>query len=208
MSLQFERRKYRLTGITEMLGCKPGDPDVYTNYIASKAPTDELGDAELNMLPKDEKGCTVFSRRLDDGALCLMDYMLVGFFKEAAKACAALHDVKQAASKVGTYVFVSPRVIPILRGGQNLHVPDGLLERALRAETMQGPRIALAASERINTPWTMEFEVMLLLNKGTKLSEPITWNVLEDALDYGALKGLGQWRNGGYGRFIWEEMKK
>lgn len=208
MSLQFQTRKYRLIGITEMLGSKPGDPDVYTNYIASKAPIDEMGAAERDMLPKDEKGCTVFSRRLDDGALCLLDYMLVGFFKEAAKACADVHGVKQAASKVGTYVFVAPRVIPILRDGKNLHVPDGLLERSLRAETLQGPRIALAASEQINAPWTMEFEVTLLLNKGTKASEPITWKVLEDALNYGALKGLGQWRNGGYGRFVWEEIKK
>lgn len=27
------------------------------------------------------------------------------------------------------------------------------------------------------------------------------------AVPYGSLKGLGQWRNGGWGRFVWERME-
>ena len=29
-----------------------------------------------------------------------------------------------------------------------------------------------------------------------------------EALDYGAFKGLGQWRNGQNGRFMWEVVKE
>lgn len=31
--------------------------------------------------------------------------------------------------------------------------------------------------------------------------------VLEEVLDYGALKGFGQWRNSGRGRFTWEYVE-
>lgn len=207
MSLTFETRTYRLTGTTPLLGSQPGDPQVRTSYLASKAPTQIQGDAETAMLPEDDKGCTVFLRDPETGGLCVMDYAVVGFFKAAAKATAAASGVKSAASKIGTYVFVSPRVIPILKDGQAAEAPDRILERSLRAETMQGPRTSLAASELIDASWTIEFKATLLCNEGTGKSKPITWEVLEDALDYGALKGLGQWRNGGYGRFTWEAIE-
>ena len=29
---------------------------------------------------------------------------------------------------------------------------------------------------------------------------------VKECLDYGALRGLGQWRNSGKGRFAWEEV--
>ena len=74
----------------------------------------------------------------------------------------------------------------------------------LRAQTMQGPRVTLAASEQIDDPWTIEFTVKLIGNPGTRTSAPITWEAIETALDYGSICGaLGQWRNGGYGRFTW-----
>lgn len=31
--------------------------------------------------------------------------------------------------------------------------------------------------------------------------------VVREWLDYGALRGIGQWRNSGKGRFEWEEIK-
>lgn len=209
MSLVFETKSYRLTGKTSILGSQPGDPQVRTNFLASKAPTQEQGNMETSILPENDKGCTVFLRDPENGGgLCLMDYTLVGFFKGAAKANMAVNGIKSVGSNVGTYVFTAPRVIPNLRNGQIVKAPDRILERSLRAETMQGPHTSLAASEVINVPWTIEFQVTLLLNEGTSRSKAVTWGALEDVLDYGALKGLGQWRNGGYGRFIWEEMKK
>lgn len=31
-------------------------------------------------------------------------------------------------------------------------------------------------------------------------------DLVREWLDYGALKGMGQWRNSGRGRFVWEEI--
>ena len=70
--------------------------------------------------------------------------------------------------------------------------------------TMQGPRIALASSELIALPWAIDVKITLLENAATKQSKALTWDVIEDALQYGRLRGIGQWRNGGYGRFTFE----
>ena len=204
--LQFEERKYRLSGITPLLGSQPANPDVRAAYIASKAPTEWQRAEENDMLPDDERGVTVFLRRLGDDALSMMDYVLVGYLKSACKSLSAQNGIQQAESKVGTYVFVEPRTIPILRNGEPVIEEDSVLERPLRAQTMQGPRVALASSEQVDDPWTLEFSIRLLINEGTAKSKPVTWEAIEDALDYGRLKGLGQWRNGGYGRFTWERV--
>ena len=71
--------------------------------------------------------------------------------------------------------------------------------------TAQGPRVTLAGSEFVKD-WMVEIEVSLLENKETAKGKAITWAVVEDALDYGRLSGLGQWRNGGFGRFTWEQI--
>lgn len=208
--MRIETRVYRLKGITPMLGSQAANPAVRTEYLASKAPSPMQISEEERMIPAatmDEKGLTVFMRRQGDEALCIMDYSLVGFFKGACKALAAENGIKQSDSKVGTYVFVEPRVIPIMRDCTPIMETDGVLERPLRAQTMQGPRVTLAASEQVKAPWEIEIIVKLLANEGTGKSKPVTWEALEGALDYGALKGLGQWRNGGWGRFEWERMK-
>ena len=205
--MRIEERKYRLQGFTPLLGSQPANPDVRTAYIASKAPSPAQVDEENEMLPDMEsKGLTVFLRRNGDDALSMMDYHMVAFFKTACKALAADNGIKQAESKVGTYVFVEPRVIPILQNGAPIIEEDSVLERPLRAQTMQGPRVTLAASERIDDPWSIEITVKLIANDGTAKSKPITWEALEEALDYGALRGMGQWRNGGWGRFAWERV--
>ena len=37
--------------------------------------------------------------------------------------------------------------------------------------------------------------------------DPALWPAVEEWLDYGAARGIGQWRNSGKGRFTWEELK-
>ena len=73
---------------------------------------------------------------------------------------------------------------------------------------MRGPRVSLAASEMIDLPWSVEFVVTLLPNPVSKSSAQVTWDAIETALDYGQFQGLGQWRNGGYGRFTWERVDR
>ena len=158
------------------------------------------------MLPEDaDKGMTVFLRDTDS-TLILMDYAIVGYFKSAITALKSENGIAQVKSKVGTYLFVEPRAIPIYQEGDPVVEPDDVLERPLRAETMKGPRVSLAASELVKDPWEITITVRLLENEGTAKSKRLTFDAVEDALDYGALKGLGQWRNGGYGRFTWERV--
>ena len=207
--MNIESRTYRLTGITPLLGSQAANPAVRTEYLASKAPSPAQVTEEENMIPAataDERGLTVFMRSPGDEAICIMDYALVGFFKGACKALGASNGIKQSDSKVGTYVFVEPRVIPIMRNGEPVKETDSTLERPLRAQTMQGPRVTLTSSEQVEAPWEMEITVKLIENEGTAKSKPVTWDALEEALDYGRLKGLGQWRNGGWGRFEWERV--
>jgi hypothetical protein len=209
--MNFETRKYRLTGITEMLGSQSANPKIHSDFIASKAPTPEQGAEETAMLPKEEElmdnKATVFLRNPADGGLCVRCHAIVGFFKGTVNTLSAQNGIKQAAGKVGNYVFVSPINIPIVRQetGEIVTEPDGLNERPLRGETLQGPRVALASSEFVKD-WQIEFEVELIENAGTAKSKPVTFEALEEALDYGRLKGLGQWRNGAYGRFTWERI--
>ena len=92
--------------------------------------------------------------------------------------------------KIDKYVFISPRRIYLGK-----REPDGYVERPLRAMTMQGPRVSLARSDYVKEGLEIEFEIELIKNK------EITWDIIEMLLSYGKYCGLGQFRNGSYGRF-------
>lgn len=209
--MNITERTYRLTGISPLLGSQPADKEIRKNYIASKAPD---ADAENALLPEEDMtGVTVFLR--DGGSLCLMGYVVNGYLKESIAAMGLENGVKMPASKVDKYAFcksVEPisttglETLHLRRGVDAITEPDRVLERPLRGMTMQGPRIALASSELVDLPWSIEVKIALLENAGTKQSKALTWDVIEDALAYGQFRGLGQWRNGGYGRFTVERI--
>lgn len=209
--MTIEERTYRITGMTSILGSSPANPDVRTAYLASKAP-DPAGAAEEESayLPQDldQKGITVFLRDDEDDSHIYLDYQVRGFFKSALNALECDNGIKQARSKVDKFMFISPRKIHILKDGKRVYDTDEDCERSLRAETMQGPRTTVTASEQINAPWTMEFTVKLLQNKSSKSSAALTFEAVEEALDYGQLCGMGQWRTGGHGLFTWERVDK
>ncbi len=181
----------------EILGTASAHPDLYREFIASKRP-ENVDEAELDALPDvDEElrqSTTVFPRT-PDGIPCLWDYQIKGFFKDA---CGCLRRVKDSESikrkaykkEIDGTVFVSPRQIPAI-------LPDageiGLCIRPLRAATAQGERIALARSESLPVGTRFQFTVQLLLGD--------LEGVLFEWLTYGQLRGLGQWRNSGKGRF-------
>jgi hypothetical protein len=188
----------KITFTTPVLGSQP-TADVASEFIASKFTENggELPADEAETLPESlERGTTVFHKDPQGNPL-FFDYQLKGFLKEAARVFNGLHNVKALRSKVENMVFVEPRQIPI-------HLPEGAvidhLERPLRAETAQGPRVALARSEQL--PEGTWFECDLMVYDG-----PINEAMLTDLLSYGADKGLGQWRNGGWGRFSFEFIK-
>ena len=94
-------------------------------------------------------------------------------------------------SVIDGLIFVQPRMIPIQVNGE---IRD--CQRPLRAQTMQGERVSLANSEEIPEGSTAEFEVICL--------EKDHEAVVQEWLDYGILRGIGQWRNSGKGRFTYE----
>ena len=203
-----ESRVYRLIGLTPILGSAPASRAIRTQYIASKAPTDELRTEEENApFDLDEKGLTVFNRNKQD-QLCLMGYQIKGFLKGALTALKAQCKSAAAKGKIDNLVFVEPRYIPLIKDGQPIREEDEILERPLRAQTMQGERVTLAASELVEDPWEITIEMTLIPNNGTAKSESLTWDAIEAALDYGAFHGLGQWRNADYGRFMWEQVEE
>lgn len=206
----FEARKYRLIGTTPMLGTQLANEAIRTQYLASKAPKEDLSEEEKELFAREtreQSGHTVFPRDPDaDSRIILLDYMVRGFLKSALLALTAQEEIAAAKSKVDKYLFVFPRRIQILRDGEAIYDEDYIFERTLRAETMQGPRVVLAASETIDAPWEIEIEMRLLKNAGSKRSKALTWEAVENALSYGEYCGIGQFRNGSFGRFYWERM--
>jgi len=192
--------RIRITFTEELLGTVPLEEEVYTAYVQSNRP-DGPAEDELETLTLDEeieKGTTGFHRL--DGQPILYDYVLKGFFKDA---CGMLRRVPDAAShKLTAYkkiidglVFVGPRQIPI-----TVSSDMSICERPLRAQTAQGERIALARSETVPAGSSIEFTVTILGAVGKGL--------LEEWLTYGALRGLGQWRNSGKGKFAYELLEQ
>lgn len=87
-------------------------------------------------------------------------------------------------------IFVQPRMIPLVVNGEMEEC-----QRPLRAQTAQGERVSLANSEQIPAGSTCEFDV-LLMDESHEAA-------VREWLDYGGLRGIGQWRNSGKGRFVY-----
>jgi len=188
---------------TEMLGTASLNAELYADFIASKAPDEMDTDDELETISAaelTEKGTTGF-RRLPDGTPCLIDYMVKGFFKAAAKYLR--RETGSRSAKMTAYrqridgnLFVFPRFIPLGWAGQDNGKPLEVCVRPLRASTAQGERIALARSEIVPAGATMEFHILTF--GGIAEADMREW------LTYGMVRGMGSWRNAGYGAFFFE----
>lgn len=128
-----------------------------------------------------------------------LDYQIRGFFKSALNALEYDNKIKQAKSKVDKFLVHRAQKDSHFQGWQaGLRHGRGLREEPSRRNDA-GPRTTVAASEQITAPWEMTFTVRLIQKRGSKSSAALTFEAIEDALDYGQLCGLGQWRNGGHG---------
>jgi hypothetical protein len=186
-----------LTFTEPLLGTAPLNPEFYCEWVGSKNPNglaeDEAESMEWCKAEEIEKGTTGFHRAGDKPIL--YDYQIKGFFKDA---CGMLRRVKGTSSSnltahkkvIDGLVFIKPRRIAIELAGD-----IGILERPLRAQTAQGERVALARSEYAPAGSKIRFSLLVLGSKDVKES------LLREWLEYGALRGLGQWRNAGYGAF-------
>ena len=198
--------RIKVTLVEGMLGTASANPDVHSEFIASKSADADKIKEELESLHADElaeKSMTVFPRD-ENGSPILYDYQFKGFLKETL---GILLDFVESDCKIGkaklsrwtfkkivdNAVMVSPRKITLdmPEGGTITHCV-----RPLRAETMRGERVALATSEEIPAGTIFECDITTL---DKHLDE-----LMVKCLDYGANKGIGQWRNSGKGRFAWE----
>lgn len=199
----------KLTFLESILGTSPNTQDIYREFIASKAPdagTIEEEIAAVGVEEYTEKGITVFPRD-ELGRPYLYDYQIKGFFKDACQMLSRLTGKDETgkkkkavneSGKIAAYkkvidglIFVEPRRITIDFEGE-----IGLCQRPLRAQTAQGERVALAISEEIPAGASITFSVLML--------QPDHEGAVLEWLDYGQLRGLGQWRNSGHGRFAYE----
>lgn len=191
--------KVRITFQEPLLGTAPQNAEIYSDFIGSKAPDATTLAEEVEALGVEavaEKGMTVFPKD-EDGTPILWDYQVKGFFKDACGMLARLKGQTES-SKLKAYkkvidglIFVGPRSIKLNPAGE-----ISVCQRPLRAQTMQGERVALASSEELPAGTTADFEIILL--------DESLEAVVREWLDYGALRGIGQWRNSGKGRFSYE----
>lgn len=187
--------KVRITLTEDMLGTVPKDPDTYKKFIESKKPS-SIDDDESETVPEGQANETGFHTD-EKGHVFVMDYLFKGFMKAALKTLKKIGDtdasaITQNMRMVNEYINVLPRKL-YLNLPENGAVAG--LSRPLRANTAQGERVTLVSSDTVPAGTTIDvvirfFEV-----------DDLNIHVIKDILDYGSIKGLGQWRNASYGRF-------
>ena len=200
----------KITFVEPLLGTAPNNPEIYDEFIASKAPDAEKREEEVARLGADavaEKSMTVFLRDTDGNPI-IWNHHIKGFFKEA---CGHLQRMKgEALAKHSAKLKAYKKVIdgciePIgsndLTREIRLDMPEGaeikLFQRPIRGRTAQGERIALTSSEMIPAGTTATFYVLCPDEYESAVCEWLT---------YGRLHGLNQWRSAGFGRFTYEVL--
>ena len=205
--------KVRIKFIEEILGTAAADQEIHRTYIASKAPDAPSIEEEVAAVGVDEvteNKMTVFPKN-KDGKPIFWNYQIKGYLKNAQKTLNMYNEkgkfpyMPSYKSKIDNLIFVwnidSTPEMP--DRGIEIHFPEGVTEsvdcqRPLRAETAQGPRVALAHSETCPEGSWCEF---IIESRDPKLEKYI-----REWLDSGVYYGIGQWRNAGKGRFTWEEI--
>lgn len=222
-SLPYDRYGIILTFTEQVLGGSPLSEDIYAEWIASKAPDGAPIEQELESIARAHEAATSNGdnddemvlalpattattgfHRLPDGQPCLMDWHIKGMLKELGKRARRVDGSRLA--KIPAYkqviqdlVYAEQRQIPLLRPeGEPIPESPQKLEvysRPLRAETPQGPRTAIASSETLPAGTRVVFTLRIYKSKKFGIADVME---LLDFLPIGG--GIGQWRNGGFGR--------
>lgn len=147
-----------------------------------------------------EKPQTSFFR--DDQGPFLFNYQVMGHLKEMGNVTKGAMGIVNLKQKVENYCYVFPR---------RIHFQDPVLaeiSRPLRAETMQGPRVAIATSDAIREGSRITLTIGILDNRVSKKIDgkktevvEITPEVVREFLAMGQIRGMGQWRTGGWGTY-------
>lgn len=202
----------RIYFIEEVLGTCAANKELHSEYIASKAPDAQKRDDEIAAIGVEaatEKAMTVFPRNLA-GDKILWAYQIKGYLKACQKTLNLFNKKGSPAylaaykSKIDNLIFVKSTTDSWKDRdhGIIIHVPEGVdspdCQRPLRAATPMGDRNTLAHSETCPADSWIEIDIM---SRDDSLDDYIrAW------LDSGYLYGIGQWRNSGKGRFLWDEL--
>lgn len=186
----------------EVLGTASANPDIHREYIASNGPNALTIEEEVEAIGTEEvfeKSMTIFPKN-KEGNPILWDYQWKGYLKDAFGSLKRIPGtecgkVKAYKKEIDGLIFVFPRMIPFEVNGEL-----GICQRPLRANTAQGERVALASSETVPEGSSVTFEIKMLLDTHEK--------AVIEALDYGAMRGFGQWRNSGKGRFSYTILER
>jgi hypothetical protein len=191
--------KVRITYKTRLLGTSPNDPEVYTKWIASKAPDPRTIEDEILSIgieKYEEKDMTVF-RRDENGNPFHYGYQWKGFFKEKMSF---LRRVPHSASSKITAFLKGIDGLVFVRDAE-IHIPEGeeikILQRPLRIKGMN-ERVALATSEVIPAGSYEDITITCFLDDFHE--------ALVECLNYGEWHGTGQWRSAGNGTFTYEVL--
>lgn len=199
--------KVEMTFTEPLLGGACNNPEVHAEHIASKAETVAEVQEEVEAISGHslEKALGVFPK--DETGLFYWNYQLRGFFKEQIASLVELGDVKEVSKwsvkkAVNMLVYAKPRRIYLMdEKGKHIKDCQTVLSRPLKAETLQGPRIALASSQMLPAGTNISFMVELLEVDNAKSKCRLKPETIEAALAFGSQQGFGQWRTAHYGQF-------
>ena len=183
------------------------NPYYKAKQISADRQEKELAALEENKdntsLGLDDKGVTCFFRHEDKPAIG--SHMILGFLKAANSALSktayyrrgvVMRDDAFTNSIINQHCSVPTEfIIPdkdIVRDNSGMPF---YLQRPILCSTPKGARTSLARSEQIPAGAKLNFTLQVLKNS------PLTTEHLETLFSYGEMKGLGQWRNAGYGTF-------
>ena len=185
---------------SEQLGTIPKSEKVFSDYLKHRAKGKEGKDEFKSPLTGEEvddreaRAWTGFME--EDDKTYVMDYMIKGFLKHAGNVLKKELGIKNLRSKIDDLVFVTPR--KIFFDGKKGSDP---IERSIRVMTPQGPRVSLIRSDYMEIGAKLEFKITVPIDCEIKKKHVLR------ILEHGAFMGLGQFRNGGYGRFSYEIVK-
>ncbi|MCL0088744.1 hypothetical protein M1O54_00015 [Dehalococcoidia bacterium] len=194
----YRRYQVELETITELLGTQPVQ-EIRQEHL----PTREDEEVFEGAGEEKERPTTFY---VHDGKICLMDYQVKGWFKEAfgefpqftgikgrTKEWASATTVK---GRIDKWLFISPRYIPFVRGGREITKPESVLSRIVRGMGVGGvPRVVPVNSDSLDPGVRIAFQIKIRENC------PIDMEALKGVLPYGEEFGLLGWRSAGFGSF-------
>jgi len=190
----------------------PEDPDRLLDFLDARTPTKEPSDAvplvELaemiseETLPSDDSSgeaamTTTFKQK--DGNLVYEARCVKSHLKDCAFILSKHYLEKRGLkTAVANRIQVNPDMLQLSRNGSALTDVDGREIRPITVQTRQGPRTAVKIVKYVDAPH-MEF-TLKVLDDGV-----VDLDLLNTLFEYGGtMKGMGQDRNMGWGRYSFE----